>query len=44
MQIGTPEELGEWEKPRYANLAPGQRVDDVTLEDGLKLFSFPKDI
>jgi DNA topoisomerase-1 len=44
MQIGTPEELAEWEKPRYANLTPGQHVDDITLEDGLKLFSFPKDI
>jgi DNA topoisomerase-1 len=44
MQIGTTEELDEGEKPRYANLAPGQRVDDITLEDGLKLFSFPKEI
>ena len=44
MQIGTADELAEWEKPRYANLSGGQRVDDITLEDWLRLFSFPKDI
>ena len=43
-QIGGAEELAEDEKPRYANLAPGQRVDDITLEEALALFSFPKDI
>jgi DNA topoisomerase I len=43
-QIGAPDELAEDEKPRYANLAPGQSIDDITLEEALWLFSFPKDI
>ena len=44
IQIGTPSELGEEEKPRYANLAPGMSIDDVTLEEALGMFSFPKEI
>jgi DNA topoisomerase I len=43
-QIGAPDELWEDEKPRYANLTPGQSIDDITLEEALGLFSFPKDI
>ena len=43
-QIGTPDELAEDEKPRYANLTPGMSIDDITLEESLWLFSFPKDI
>lgn len=34
-QIGTPDELTEEEKPRYANLSPGQSIDDITLEETL---------
>ena len=44
VQIGAPDELAEEEKPRYANLAPGMSMDDVTLEQSLGLFSFPKDL
>ncbi len=44
VQIGAPEELAEEEKPRYANLAPGMSIDDVTLDDAMKLFVFPKEI
>lgn len=44
VQIGATDELAEEEKPRYANLAPGMSIDDVSLEDALKLFSFPKEI
>lgn len=33
IQIGTPSELAEGEKPRYANLAPGMSLDDITLEE-----------
>lgn len=44
VQIGASTELAEDEKPRYANLAPGMSIDDVTLEQALALFSFPKDI
>ncbi len=43
-QIGSSEEIGEDEKPRYANLSPGMNIDDITLEDALGLFSFPKEI
>jgi DNA topoisomerase-1 len=41
VQIGTPEELGE-EKPRYANLQPGQRMETLELIDALKLFGLPR--
>ena len=44
IQIGAPDELAEDEKPRYANLSPGIYIEDVTLEQALTLFSFPKDI
>ncbi|MBC7498521.1 type I DNA topoisomerase [Candidatus Gracilibacteria bacterium] len=44
IQIGAPSELAEDEKPRYANLSPGIYIEDVTLEQALGLFSFPKDI
>lgn len=44
VQIGSPEELSEWEKPRYANLPPGASIDDITLDTAIKLFSFPKHI
>ena len=44
VQIGAPDELSEEEKPRYANLAPGMSMDDVTLDQSLGLFSFPKDL
>ncbi len=44
IQIGAPGELAEEEKPRYANLTPGIYIEDVTLEQALGLFSFPKDI
>lgn len=41
-QIGKPEELGEDQKPRYANLQPGQLLDSITFEETLKLFILPK--
>lgn len=44
VQIGSQDELGEEEKPRYANLSPGLSIDDITLEEAMKLFSFPKEI
>jgi DNA topoisomerase-1 len=43
-QIGTPDELAEDEKPRYANLSPGQSIDDITLEEALGLFGLPKEL
>ena len=32
------------DKPRFASLMPGQRMDDVTLDDALKLLSLPRDL
>jgi DNA topoisomerase-1 len=32
------------DKPRFASLLPGQRMDDVTLEDALRLLSLPRDL
>jgi DNA topoisomerase-1 len=32
------------EKPRFASLLPGQHMDDVTLEDALKLLSLPREL
>ncbi|NRA50904.1 MAG: type I DNA topoisomerase [Phaeodactylibacter sp.] len=43
-QIGTPEELGEEEKPKYANLRHGQSMETINFEEALKLFELPRDI
>ncbi len=32
------------EKPRFASLLPGQHMDDVTLDDALKLLSLPREL
>ncbi len=32
------------DKPRFASLLPGQRMDDVTLADALMLLSLPRDL
>ena len=39
VQIGTPEDK---EKPRFANLAPGQSIETLTLEEALQLFKLPR--
>jgi len=41
VQLGTRDDE---EKPRFASLLPGQRMDDVTLEDALRLLSLPRDL
>jgi DNA topoisomerase-1 len=46
-QYGPFVQLGhrdDEEKPKFASLMPGQRMDDVTLEDALKLLSLPRDL
>lgn len=43
-QIGAPDELGEEEKPQYANLRKGQRIDAITYEEALELFKLPRDM
>ncbi len=42
VQIGSKDELEEDEKPKYANLNPGQSIETITFDEALKLFSFPK--
>ncbi len=42
VQIGAQDELGEDEKPRYANLKPGQSIENISYEEALKLFLLPK--
>jgi len=44
VQIGSQTELTEDQKPKYANLRPGQRLETLTAEEALKLFDLPKDL
>ncbi len=38
-QLGTKDDV---EKPKFAGLRPGQKMDSITLEEALKLFTLPK--
>jgi DNA topoisomerase-1 len=38
-QLGTKDDV---EKPKFAGLRPGQKMDTITLEEALKLFTLPK--
>jgi DNA topoisomerase-1 len=40
-QIGSAEDE---EKPRFAGLQPGQRLETITLEEALDLFKLPRDL
>jgi DNA topoisomerase-1 len=42
-QIGTTEELGE-EKPKYASLLKGQRLEAITYEEAIDLFKLPREV
>lgn len=44
VQIGTKEELPEDEKPRFANLKPGQSMETLSFEDAMELFQLPKSL
>jgi DNA topoisomerase-1 len=41
VQIGTKDDE---EKPRFAGLLPGQKMNDVTLEEALELFKLPRQL
>lgn len=41
VQIGTKDDE---EKPKFASLRPGQKMDEVTLEDAFELFKLPRDL
>jgi DNA topoisomerase-1 len=40
-QIGTKD---DGEKPRFAGLRPGQRIDTITLDEALNLFVLPREL
>lgn len=40
-QIGTKDDE---DKPRFAGLRPGQRIDTITLEEALELFKLPRSL
>ncbi len=40
-QLGTPEDE---DKPRFAGLLPGQRIDAVSLDEALDLFKLPREL
>jgi DNA topoisomerase-1 len=44
VQLGTQEELGPDEKPKYGNLVAGQSIETLTFEEALLLFSLPRDL
>ncbi len=41
VQIGTKEDE---EKPKFASLKPGQKMDEITFEEALELFSLPRTV
>jgi DNA topoisomerase-1 len=41
VQIGTREDE---DKPRFAGLRPGQKMDTINLEDALELFKLPREL
>jgi DNA topoisomerase-1 len=41
VQIGTREDE---EKPKFAGLLPGQKMDAVTLDEALELFKLPREL
>lgn len=43
IQKGHFDEIGEDDKPGYANLRPGQSIETITLEEALKLFALPRE-
>ncbi len=44
IQIGDREELKENEKPRFANLKPGQSLETISFEEAMELFKLPRTI
>jgi DNA topoisomerase-1 len=44
IQIGTGDELEPKEKPRYANLRQGKKMETITLPEALECFQLPRSI
>ena len=41
VQIGTRDDV---DKPKFAGLRPGQRIDTITLEEALELYKLPREL
>lgn len=41
IQIGDREELSESDKPKFANLRPGQSLETITYDEAMDLFQLP---
>ncbi|MFZ1702807.1 MAG: type I DNA topoisomerase [Saprospiraceae bacterium] len=44
IQIGDRDELAEDEKPKFANLKPGQSIETISMHDAMELFQLPKSL
>ena len=44
IQLGAPDELLPDEKPKYANFPRGLSMEEIELEQALKLFGLPRDL
>ncbi len=44
IQIGDREEVKEGEKPRFANLKPGQSLETISYDEAMELFKLPRTI
>jgi len=42
IQIGEREEIKDGEKPRFANLKPGQSMETITYDEAMELFKLPR--
>ena len=42
IQIGDRDEVKEGEKPKFANLRPGQSMETITFEEAMELFKLPR--
>lgn len=42
IQIGDREEISENEKPKFANLKPGQSLETISFDEAMELFKLPK--
>ncbi|MBK9257696.1 MAG: type I DNA topoisomerase [Saprospiraceae bacterium] len=44
IQIGDREEVKENEKPRFANLKPGQSIETISFDEAMELFKLPRKV
>ena len=42
IQLGDKEEIAEDEKPKFANLKPGQSIETISMEEAMDLFKLPR--